>query len=141
MGTNLTDYYYHFTDAESALSMLCDGVIRPFAIRPNKSNLKFFGRKKFVLFLTLNPTCPDIDIMNVILNDYDDAINRNDSNYHNLEYAFGFRKDMLTAEIKKMPDESVIWRHKKFIKGEIKLSKDFILFKKNVCYNFDDYYF
>ena len=117
MGTNLTDYYYHFTDAESALSILCDGVIRPFSIGPNKSNLKFFGRKKFVLFLTLNPTCPDFDILNVILNDYDDAINRKDSNYHNLEYAFGFRKDMLTAEIKKMPDESVIWRHKKFIKG------------------------
>ena len=131
MGTNLTDYYYHFTDAESALSILCDGVIRPFSIRPNYSNLKFFGRKKFVYLLSLNPTCSDIDIIKAIYNDYNDyAICNNgfNSNFYKLEYAFAFRKDKLTSGMKKMSDQSVIWRHK----GEIKLNKqDFILLKKN----------
>jgi len=32
------DYYYHFTDAQSALSILIDGVIKPYKMK-NKSEL------------------------------------------------------------------------------------------------------
>jgi len=136
LGTNLTDYYYHFTDAESALSILCDGVIRPFSIRPNKSNLKFFGRKKFVYLLDVDPVNPDIEIIISSFDNYFDyidilnamLIDDFNSNFYKLEYAFAFRKDKLTSGMKKMSDQSVIWRHK----GEIKLNKqDFILLKKN----------
>ena len=45
------DYYYHYTDAESALSILSEGVIYPYKL---KTQPELFGSKEFI-FLDVFP--------------------------------------------------------------------------------------
>ena len=131
-GKNQNDYYYHYTDAESALSILSDGVIYPYKL---KTKLYGYGLKqelkKYVYLLSYNPTFSDIRITEEMYNYPELDDNDFNSNFHKLEYAFGFKKDEFkTGKLIKIRS-NFLWKHN----GEIKLNEhDFILVKKFFYY-------
>jgi len=128
------DYYYHFTDAQSALSILIDGVIKPYKMK-NKSEL--FDTKEYVCLSERNPTFSDITLTitnkGLIERDYHDYFNCSiipddnnlNSNFYKYEYAFGFKQNKIASELAKVCEQ--FWKHD----GEIRLKDhDFILLKR-----------
>ena len=75
-----SDYIYHYTDAESALSILVDKAIYPYIM---KSSLELFGNQKCVLLTDIEPDKKDDEIGRSV----------NFPKLYKLQYAFGFKKD------------------------------------------------
>lgn len=107
-----SDYIYHYTDAESALSILVDKAIYPYLM---KSNLESFGNQKCVLLTEIEPDKKDDDIQNSV----------HYPKLHKLQYAFGFKKDFFENNLAKLDNinSTYIWKYD----GKIELKKQFIL--------------
>ena len=77
------EYYFHFTDAESAFLVLSNGTIYPYAM---KTKPGVFGSEKFVYFLDLFMLCDTDMSLNSYIFDYELEMENNDfnSNFHKL---------------------------------------------------------
>ena len=127
------DFYYHYTDAESALSILIEGVIKPTEM---KTKSELFDLKKYVCLSERNPFFSDITLTitdkGLIHHDYyvfnysiipDD--NNLNSNFYKYEYAFGFKKKKFVTNLTKICEQ--FWKHY----DEINLrDHDFTLIKR-----------
>ena len=76
-----SDYIYHYTDAESALSILADETIYP--------------NEKGVFLTDIGPNNQDLIIGAVI---YENNTKYIDSKINKLQFAFGFRKDEILGK-------------------------------------------
>ena len=94
-----SDYIYHYTDAESALSILADETIYP--------------NEKGVFLTDIGPNNQDLIIGAVVFEEKLGELSGHiDSKLHKLEFAFGFKKDEILG---KEPDIFNITKDRKFI--------------------------
>lgn len=117
------DYLYHYTDAESALSILCDGVIYPYKM---KTNPEQFETKAYIFLSKRNPTFPDIILTESIYQYSKIRDNNFNSSFHKLEYAFGFNKKTFKNTSKLEEHSKLFWKHP----GEIKLKDNELILVK-----------
>jgi hypothetical protein len=123
-----SSYFFHFTDFESALSILIDGYIYP-----HHKGDEYSSKKKFVHLhrgykFNLSETGTDVDLMRDVYN-YD----INECNYNprveKLHFAFGFKKKDLKK--KRIMYENHNYRYNKRINLK---NKEFILLIRNYTF-------
>jgi hypothetical protein len=121
-------YYFHFTDFESALSILIDGYIYPHHKGDEYSNGKKFVHLHRGYKFNLCGTGTDVDLMRIIYN-YD--INKCNYNprVEKLHFAFGFKKKDLKK--KRIMYENHNYRYNKRINLK---NKEFILLIRNYTF-------
>jgi len=122
-----SSYFFHFTDFESAMSILIDGYIYPHEMD------QYYNSKKFVHLdrgydFNLKRTGKDVDLMRDVYNYNTDECNYNPK-VEKLHYAFGFKsKDLKEKRIKY---ENHIYRYNKRINLK---NKEFILLIRNYTF-------
>jgi hypothetical protein len=121
-------YFFHYTDVESALSILIDGYIYPHHKGDEYSNKKKFVHLDRGYDFNLKGTGKDVDLMRDVYN-YD----INECNYNprveKLHFAFGFKKKDLKK--KRIMYENHNYRYNKRINLK---NKEFILLIRNYTF-------
>jgi len=120
-------YVYHFTDAESALSILVDGYIYPYRI-DNYSNKQKFIELSYCYDFNDTGRGTDVDFMSRYFN-FDMENYGSRPRVEKLEYAFGIKK-------KDLDESKIKWEHDLLrYNGVIELkNKKFILIVRNYTF-------
>ena len=126
--SRFSSYFFHFTDFESALSILIDGYIYPHHKGDEYSKNKKFVHLRRGYKFNICGTGTDVDLMRIIYN-----YNINECNYNpkveKLHFAFGFKSKDLNE--KRLMYENHIHRYNKRINLK---NKEFILLVRNFTF-------
>lgn len=106
---NYSDYIYHYTDAESAFNILCDGFIKPYFFDPNTMETN-----KNIVFTKVQPDKSDVILIKNIYDLYTNYIAKGDirSHFAKIQYVFGFKVNELESKLVKLSNKNDIWKYK-----------------------------
>jgi hypothetical protein len=126
--SRFSSHFFHFTDFESALSILIDGYIYPHHKGDEYSKNKKFVHLRRGYKFNLCGTGTDVDLMRII---YNYKLSSCDSNpkVEKLHFAFGFKSKDLNK--KRLMYENNIHRYNKRINLK---NKEFILLVRNFTF-------
>jgi hypothetical protein len=124
-----SSYFFHYTDVESALSILIDGYIYPHKKDQYSKNKKFVHLNRDYDFNDYR-TGKDVDLIRKVYNfSYGYGSCYSNPKVEKLQYAFGFKSKDLKE--KRMKYENHIYRYNKRINLK---NKEFILIIRNYTF-------